>query len=140
MLPEHIKFFQGPIFAYHKHIRKQQRSFNSFSSQTGPRHSRRHDFVFCQDSGTQYPLSKHLALVGLPQGNVQCFAYKSSHCSLRVPGKVERNDLHYLTKGSHISMHVSKLLKSEHLNVQLKEIVPQLCKLLFYICIFTFKK
>lgn len=58
-----------------------------------------HDFVFCQDSGTQYPLSKHLALVGLPQANVQCFACKSSHCSLRVPGKVERNDLHYLTKG-----------------------------------------
>ena len=77
-----------------------------------------HDFVFYQDSATQYPLSKHLALVGLPQANVQCFAYKSSHYSLCVPGKVERNDQHYLTKGvTYLYACQQVTEKGEHLNV-----------------------
>lgn len=70
-----------------------------------------HDFVFYQDSGTQ-------ALVGLPQANVQCFEYKSSHYSLCATGKVERNDQHYLTKGvTYLYACQQVIEKSEYLNV-----------------------
>ena len=48
-----------------------------------------HDPVFYQDSGTWYPLSKHLAFVGLLQANLQCFAYKPLHYSRCAPSEVE---------------------------------------------------
>lgn len=48
-----------------------------------------HDPVFYQDSGTRYPLSKHLPLVGLLQENLQCFAHKPLHYSQCAPSEVE---------------------------------------------------